>query len=134
MFTVGQRKGLHLGRPAANGKPRYVLEIRPKTHEVVVGPHDALAVNEVAGNRFTWCGAAPADPSSWFDCEVQVRAHGDPVAATAAVVDDELVIRIKEPIMGIAPGQTAVIYVGTRVLGQTTIDRTVSALAVAAGE
>ena len=134
MFTVGQRKGLHLGRPAVNGKPRYVLEIRPKTHEVVVGPHEALAVNEIAGDRFTWCGVAPADPTDWFECEVQVRAHGDPVAAIAAVVGSELVIRIKEPIMGIAPGQTAVIYVGTRVLGQTTIDRTVSAVAVAAGE
>jgi tRNA-specific 2-thiouridylase len=30
--------------------------------------------------------------------------------------------------MGVAPGQTAVIYVGTRVLGQCTIDRTVSAV------
>jgi len=29
----------------------------------------------------------------------------------------------------VAPGQTAVLYVGTRVLGQTTIDRTVSAVA-----
>jgi tRNA-specific 2-thiouridylase len=134
MFTVGQRKGLHLGRPAVNGKPRYVLEIRPKTREVVVGPHDALAVNEIAGSKFTWCGAAPLNPTEWFDCEVQVRAHGDPMPATAAVVDDQLVVRIKEPIMGIAPGQTAVLYVGTRVLGQTTIDRTESAVPLMIGE
>jgi tRNA-uridine 2-sulfurtransferase len=31
------------------------------------------------------------------------------------------------PLMGVAPGQTAVLYLGTRVLGQFTIDRTVSA-------
>jgi tRNA-specific 2-thiouridylase len=31
----------------------------------------------------------------------------------------------------VAPGQTAVVYVGTRVLGQCTIDRTVSAVPVA---
>jgi tRNA-specific 2-thiouridylase len=43
------------------------------------------------------------------------------------VVDGELVVRLLEPLMGVAPGQTAVLYVGTRVLGQTTIDRTVSA-------
>jgi tRNA-specific 2-thiouridylase len=55
---------------------------------------------------------------------VQVRAHADPVAATAVVRDGELVITLDEPIMGVAPGQTAVVYVGTRVLGQCTIDRT----------
>ena len=29
-FTVGQRKGLAIGTPAADGKPRFVLQIRPK--------------------------------------------------------------------------------------------------------
>jgi tRNA-specific 2-thiouridylase len=39
-----------------------------------------------------------------------------------------MVIKLDEPILGVAPGQTAVIYLGTRVLAQTTIDRTVSAV------
>jgi tRNA-specific 2-thiouridylase len=42
------------------------------------------------------------------------------------------VIVPNHPIEGVAPGQTAVIYVGTRVLGQCTIDRTVSAAPVPA--
>jgi tRNA-specific 2-thiouridylase len=75
-----------------------------------------------------------------FDCEVQIRAHADPVAAVAQVVpvpDDasgklELRITPTEPLSGVAPGQTAVVYVGTRVLGQCTIDRTVSAVPVPA--
>jgi tRNA-specific 2-thiouridylase len=133
-FTVGQRKGLSIGRPAADGRPRYVLEVRPKTNEVVVGPQAALAVSEIAGSRFTWCGKEPKNSSEWFEVDVQVRAHADTVPATAAVVGDELVMRLAEPIIGVAPGQTAVLYVGTRVLGQTTIDRTVSAVAVEAGE
>lgn len=37
-----------------------------------------------------------------------------------------------EPLSGVAPGQTAVVYVGTRVLGQCTIDTTVSAAPVPA--
>ena len=126
-FTVGQRKGLHLGRPADDGKPRYVLEIRPKDNTVVVGPQSALAISELAGSKYSWCGAAPVAPTEFFDCEVQVRAHGDSLPAVAAVVDNELVIKLHEPVFGVAPGQTAVVYVGTRVLGQTTIDRTVSA-------
>jgi tRNA-specific 2-thiouridylase len=125
-FTIGQRKGLRLGRPAKDGKPRYVLEIRPKTKEVVVGPEEALAISEMIGARYSWCGKAPEDTADFFSCEVQVRAHADSVPAVAAVIDGELVIRVEEPIYGVAPGQTAVIYQGTRVLGQTTIDRTAS--------
>ena len=40
----------------------------------------------------------------------------------------ELAVTVEEPLHGVAPGQTAVLYVGTRVLGQCTIDRTVSAV------
>ena len=131
-YTVGQRKGLNIGKPAADGKPRFVLEIRPVTNQVVVGPHDALAVTELAGSRLSWCGSAPKNQSDWFAAEVQVRAHADPVPCQAAVVDGELVMKLNAPLMGVAPGQTAVLYVGTRVLGQTTIDRTVSAVPIEA--
>jgi tRNA-specific 2-thiouridylase len=127
-FTVGQRRGLDIGFPAADGKPRYVLEVRPVRNEVVVGPREALAIAELAGSRYTWTGAAPADTAEGFACDVQVRAHGNPVAAEARLVAGELVVRPTHPLLGVAPGQTAVLYVGTRVLGQCTIDRTVSAV------
>ena len=129
-FTVGQRKGLHLGVPAPDGRPRFVLEVRPKDNTVVVGPKEALAVTSMSGSRFTWAGTAPADPATPFACDVQIRAHADPVPATARVQDDVLVIDVDEPLHGVAPGQTAVVYVGTRVLGQCTIDTTVSAVPV----
>ena len=128
-FTVGQRKGLSIGRPAPDGKPRFVLEIRPVSNEVVVGPKEALAVAEISGARYSWAGAAPAE--SEFACEVQIRAHADPVPAAAIVTDDALVITPDEPLDGVATGQTAVVYAGTRVLGQCTIDRTVSAVPAA---
>lgn len=131
-FTVGQRKGLRLGMPADDGKPRFVLEIRPKENAVVVGPKEALAIGEIAGSRFTWAGQPPATPELEFDCDVQIRAHADPVPAVAVVRDGELVITPADPLDGVAPGQTAVVYVGTRVLGQCTIDRTVSAVPVPA--
>jgi tRNA-specific 2-thiouridylase len=40
----------------------------------------------------------------------------------------ELVATPVHPLIGVSPGQTAVLYVGTRVLGQFTIDTTVSAV------
>ncbi|OMH35154.1 tRNA 2-thiouridine(34) synthase MnmA [Tersicoccus sp. Bi-70] len=137
-FTVGQRRGLKLGRPAADGKPRFVLSIEPKQNRVTVGPERLLAVDEIRGIRISWAGRpipdAVVDPrtgaSARFDVLAQVRAHGDPVPATAQIVqsgiaDDGsagLVVTLTTPLRGVAPGQTVVLYQGTRVLGQATID------------
>ena len=132
-FTVGQRKGLDIGYPAPDGKPRYVLEVRPKSNEVVVGPREALAVAEIAGSRMSWAGSLPAGIEEGLTCEVQVRAHADPVPAHARFApttagETELVIEPDAPLLGVAPGQSAVLYLGSRVLGQCTVDRTVSAV------
>ncbi len=139
-FTVGQRKGLQLGYVAADGKPRYVLEVRPKTNEVVVGPKEALAISSLAGSRISFAGPDPVESGlasleedeygfgcSEFAVHVQVRAHADPVPGFARIAGGELIVRVVEPLLGVAPGQSAVLYVGERVLGQATIDRTVSA-------
>jgi tRNA-specific 2-thiouridylase len=72
---------------------------------------------------------APANTDQWQPVQCQVRAHGDTVDAEMAVIDSQMRIRLVEPLYGVAPGQTAVVYQGTRVLGQTTIDQTVSAQA-----
>ncbi|MEY4060973.1 MAG: hypothetical protein RIQ31_635, partial [Actinomycetota bacterium] len=45
----------------------------------------------------------------------------------------QMQIRVTEPLLGVAPGQTAVLYLGTRVLGQMTIDRTISAVPITVG-
>ncbi|MBT2475817.1 tRNA 2-thiouridine(34) synthase MnmA, partial [Microbacterium sp. ISL-103] len=127
-FTVGQRRGLKLGVPAADGKPRFVLEVRPVSNTVVVGPKEALATREISGDRYSWAGAAPV--ASEFACEVQIRAHSEPEPALAFVTADGVRVVPEKPLDGVAPGQTAVLYVGTRVLGQFTIDRTVSAVPV----
>ena len=127
-YTVGQRRGLHLGVPAADGKPRFVLEVRPVSNTVVVGPKAALATALIAGARYSWAGAAPVE--SEFRCHVQIRAHAEPVPAVAVVTEGAVTVTPDEPLDGVAPGQTAVLYIDTRVLGQFTIDRTESAVPV----
>ena len=129
-YTVGQRRGLKLGVPAADGKPRFVLEVRPVSNTVVVGPKEALAIAEIAGERHTWAGRAPVQDA--FACHAQIRAHADPVPAWATIADGVVTVRPETPFEGVAPGQTAVLYDGTRVLGQFTIDRTVSAVPISA--
>ena len=151
-YTVGQRKGLALGRPAADGKPRFVLEVRPKENEVIVGSRELLAVHEIRGIRATWAGVPveqaarfleePAQlgaRSEEFEVTAQVRAHADPVRAKAymtwapdpeaeeeGALRLETVVRLLDPLSGVAPGQTMVLYQGTRVLGQSTIARAYS--------
>jgi tRNA-specific 2-thiouridylase len=120
-YTVGQRRGLALGRPAVDGKPRYVLAIEPVSNRVVVGPADELAVDEVLGGDAVWFGAPPAGEVA---CEVQVRAHGAPVAARARLEDGVVVARVDGGLRGVAAGQSLVLYAGTRVLGQATVTGT----------
>src|SRR5206468_7209943 len=74
-FTVGQRKGLRVGTPAGDGKPRYVLDIEPVTRTVTVGPAEGLDVTDITATRPVWTGCAPpADPTEFL---VPPRAHGD---------------------------------------------------------
>ena len=69
-FTVGQRRGLRVGTPAADGRPRYVLDIEPASGTVTVGPAESLDVTEIAAERPVWTGCAPpAGPgTAWCSC------------------------------------------------------------------
>ncbi len=122
-FTIGQRKGLRIGRPTADGQPRYVLDIEPVSGTVTVGPRAALTVDRIQGIRPRWCGTAP----SAMDGTVQLRAHGDEHRASVTVTDEAVSIELVDPAQGIAPGQAAVIYDGTRVVGSCTIASTARA-------
>ena len=118
-FTIGQRKGLRIGRPAPDGKPRFVLDIEPVSGTVTVGPHERLAVRRLTAVDPRWCGTAPRR----VDGTVQLRAHGTELPATV-VVGEQVDIELHEPAYGIAPGQAAVVYDGTRVVGSATIAAT----------
>ena len=123
-FTVGQRRGLGLSRPAPDGRPRYVLDIEPVSNTVTVGPAEGLDVLEIEAVRPVWSGCAP--PSGPVECLVQLRAHGEPQSATCEPVTgdsggDVLRIRLDRPARGVARGQAAVLYEGETVLGSATI-------------
>jgi tRNA-uridine 2-sulfurtransferase len=118
-FTVGQRRGLRISAPAPDGRPRYVLDIEPVTGTVTVGPADSLDVWSMVGVHLRWC---ETEPSGEFSCEVQIRAHGEPLPARARVEGTHLRLDLDEPARGVAPGQAAVLYDGTRVIGSATID------------
>ncbi|CAN5126031.1 tRNA 2-thiouridine(34) synthase MnmA [soil metagenome] len=118
-FTIGQRRGLKVHRPAAEGKPRYVLGITPVTRTVTVGPAELLDADEVTASSPLWTDGVPDPP---FHGHAQLRAHGAPVEATADLDGDRLVIGLGEPQRGIAPGQAIVLYDGDRVVGSATME------------
>ncbi|BEL11659.1 tRNA 2-thiouridine(34) synthase MnmA [Actinoplanes sichuanensis] len=119
-FTIGQRKGLDLRVPAADGRPRYVLSITPVSNTVTVGPREDLEVDVVSASRPIW-----HDISDNLSCEVQLRAHGEVVGASVSVEDDVLTARLVTPARGVAAGQAIVAYrpdpAGDIVLGSATI-------------
>lgn len=118
-FTVGQRRGLAIRRPHADGRPRYVTAVDVATNRVVVGPEELLGIDVIEADAPRWCGAPPTGE---FGCGVQLRAHGEEVGATARLdPDGRLEVRLARRTRGVAAGQAAVLYDGTRVVGSATI-------------
>lgn len=137
-YTIGQRRGLGIKVAPEDGKPRYVVGVDPTSRVVSVGPPTLLDINVVAAGNVRWTQAAPP---VGLRCHAQVRAHGDQLPATiVAIVDDSaLEVRLEGTFRGVAPGQSLVLYDGTRVLGSGTItktsrDVTVSSSATSAGQ
>ncbi len=114
-FTVGQRRGLNIGGTAER---MYVVRLEPETQRVVVGPRRALARDVIHVREVNWLDARPLSAAG-RRVSVKLRSAMEPVPATvfpgqgdasACVVPDT-------PQYGISPGQAAVCYDGTRVLG-----------------
>ena len=116
-FTIGQRRGLALDRPAPDGEPRYVLSIQPVNNRVVVGRGELLDVDEIVADRAVWT----SPQADTFDCVVQLRAHGMVSPATVTVDGDTVVAQLRGSQRGVAAGQALVMYDGDTVLGSATI-------------
>lgn len=107
-FTVGQRRGLGIG----GGPPLYVLRIDPDTQRIVVGGRDRLAATRLLLRDCLWhaddLGASlmvmPRYQAGPLRCEVQRRGN-------------EATVLLEQPYYGGAPGQSAVVYEGDRVVG-----------------
>ena len=107
LYTVGQRSGFGDLREAG---PWYVLKIDAPSNRLVVGRKDELAVREVALRDVSFIGGEAREP---LQCQARLRYHAQPIPATYASGR----LALDEPFLGVAPGQAAVLYAGTKVLG-----------------
>ncbi len=110
-YTVGQAK--RLGSAATrNGEPMVVQRIEPATRRIVVGAKSAgsrrLRLRDV-----NWLIDYPAAP---FRAEVKLRAQQGLQDAEITAEDNAALLLLHTPTLA-APGQAAVFYAGSRILG-----------------
>ncbi|TWU58929.1 tRNA-specific 2-thiouridylase MnmA [Rubripirellula tenax] len=112
-FTVGQRKKLGV----AMGEPYFVVRIEPDTRRVVIGRKESLERDGLTAGEANWLvdvGDVPQQVS------VQIRYNGSPKPGTISIdpdSPDRFAVRFDQPELAVAPGQAAVVYDGTRVIG-----------------
>ena len=116
-FTIGQRRGL----PGGFREPMFVVEIRPASRAVVIGPRDDLLGRGVVAREMNWLVDAPAVGR---EVDVQIRHRARPARGTIVRVDaGEVEIALQERVSAITPGQSLVLYDGSMVLGGGVIER-----------
>jgi tRNA-specific 2-thiouridylase len=115
-YTVGQRRGLGL----AARSPLFVLAIEPEENRVVVGEEAELQAPGLRGERLHWIGP---EPDGEVAATVKIRSrHPGAAACIRSLGEGRAEVLFAESQRGITPGQAAVFYQGTRVLGGCWIE------------
>jgi tRNA-specific 2-thiouridylase len=111
-YTPGQRKGLGL----ATGERMYVQRVQPEINVVVLGPAEGLVSNSCVVSDLN-----VFDPQQLTDgsaVDVKFRYASNPVSATVEWTDAKtLNVKFLAPVRALSPGQSAVFYSGSLVLG-----------------
>ena len=110
-YTVGQRKGL----PGGYAQPMFVLEIRPESRDVVIGPRASLARSRLAARGANWLADRP---HAGERIGVRIR-HGAPIVEADVIeaTPGGFSLELPAPQAAITPGQSAVLYRDDVVLG-----------------
>lgn len=116
-YTVGQRRGLGV----AASERLYVSRLDAEENTVVLGPRESVLAREVPLRELVL--QAPL-PESGLTAKIRYRDQDAPVEVELLGAG-EAVLRFREPKSAPAPGQSAVIYWGNRVLGGGIISKTI---------
>ena len=112
-YTVGQRRGLGV---AAKSR-LYVLDVRPQANQAVVGGEEELLSGALEGHGLHWIGHREAERAQ-VEATVRIRSRHVGARAVVRPLDGGRArVEFEEPQRGVTPGQAAVFYDGSRVLG-----------------
>jgi tRNA-specific 2-thiouridylase len=114
-FTIGQRRNLGV----ALGKPSYVVSIDAEQARIELGPVERLMANSADLGDV----ALASDVELPLAAEVQVRYRGTPLPARIVKTPAGARVLFEKPVQAVVPGQFAVFYAGTRVLGGGLIQK-----------
>ena len=112
LYTIGQRKGIGV----AAGQPLYVTRLDVARNAVIVGPPEALERRSLDAEGVTFVsGEWPDAP---FVCQVQIRSHAEPVAASVTPRErGGIHVAFASLQRAVTPGQAVVFYDRDIVLG-----------------
>ena len=108
-YTIGKRKGFTVH---GAHDPHFVVEIRPETNQIVVGPREALECRYVELENVNLF-----DERQEFDCEVKLRYRTQAVPCHVSIEANRAKVDLAEPVLGVASGQAGVFYDGDKLLG-----------------
>ena len=111
-YTIGQRRGLQVGGQA---EPLYVIDKNAKTNTLLVGQAAALKQTKISLTDL--CFNLPQKPASGSKVDVRVRYRSTAQAATYYHDKNQDWLEFEQPQSALTPGQSAVFYQGTRLLG-----------------
>ena len=118
-FTVGQRKGLGV----ATGSPLYVIQIKNDTRQVVVGRDGELYSRTLVAHRVNLISTSELHEPKRVTVKIRHR-HEPAPAIIEATGPDEVRVTFDEPQRAITPGQAAVFYDESIVVGGGWIEST----------
>jgi len=107
-FTVGQRKGL----PGGHGTPRYVTKINVQNKNVTIGEKKDLLVSSFIVEELSF-----VNDLEYKNLTIQTRYNSEDLPCEIKKLSDtKILVQLKEPAFGVAPGQFGVIYNGSKVV------------------
>ena len=109
-YTIGQRKGLGI----ALGYPAYVLKINAAKNTVMLGEEQSLKTDHMLIEEPEWVNGIPYEK---LTVRIRYRSRPIPCDTPVKVADGRYLVHLHTTASAITPGQSAVFYVGNKVVG-----------------
>jgi tRNA-specific 2-thiouridylase len=119
-FTEGQRHGFRIFKPT--GLPLYVIGKNVAANTLIVGRGEESKVKQFLVENPHWINIDFANRKS-AKVRVRIRHLGEIMPATIEPSGAQLLVTLKEPAFGVAPGQSTVFYHRSEVLGGGVIEK-----------